>query len=341
MKLIKKFEEFVECGTGDKFAPYEVQNSTASGAFDILSGTAYSVNTYFVGLEEQLGLCDPPEIAKAAGVQQGNGEDFEKYPCFTLGCFDVTTLDMAVGMATFAAHGVRCNAIAITEVKDRYGKNLNVPSADCQRTIDLQVADSTTAVLAGVIDGPVKGRTGQAMDLGRPAAGKTGTTDSSAAVWFVGYTPDMAAAVWVGDPRGGQKYPMKGVTINGRYYSQVFGSTMPGPIWRDSLIGALEGTPETAWDLNTLNGVNAGGHGNEITATKDKCAGLEDEELIECNSASALKKYAAELAAGTYVLDPLTGQIIDVLTGQVIAETAAPASPSAAPSPSATSTKTP
>ncbi|MGA0002527.1 MAG: transglycosylase domain-containing protein [Candidatus Nanopelagicales bacterium] len=306
----KEFEEFVECETGDKFAPYEVQNSTASGAFDILSGTAYSVNTYFVGLEEQLGLCDPPDIAKAAGVQQGNGEDFEKFPCFTLGCFDVTTLDMAVGMATFAAHGIRCNAIAITEVKDRYGENLEVPSADCARTIDLQVADSTTAVLAGVIDGPVKGRTGQAMDLGRPAAGKTGTTDSSAAVWFVGYTPDMAAAVWVGDPRGGQKYPMKGVTINGRYYSQVFGSTMPGPIWRDALVGALDGTPETPWDLNTLNGVNAGGHGNEITATKDKCAGLEEEELIVCETEAATEKYAVELASGVLIIDPLTGKAI-------------------------------
>jgi membrane peptidoglycan carboxypeptidase len=306
----KKFKDFVECETGDKFAPYEVGNSTASGAFDILSGTAYSVNTYFVGLEEQLGLCDPPDIAKASGVQQGNGEDFEKFPCFTLGCFDVTTLDMAVGMATFAAHGIRCNAIAITEITDRNGKNLNVPSADCERTIDLQVADSTTAVLAGVINGPVKGRTGQAMDLGRPAAGKTGTTDSSAAVWFVGYTPDMAAAVWVGDPRGGQKYPMKGVTINGRYYSQVFGSTMPGPIWRDSLVGALEGTPETPWDLNTLNGVNAGGYGNKITATRDKCAGLEDDELIECNTKVSAKKFKKELADGTLVIDPLTGLTI-------------------------------
>lgn len=306
----KKFKDFVECETGDKFAPYEVGNSTASGAFDILSGTAYSVNTYFVGLEEQLGLCDPPDIAKASGVQQGNGEDFEKFPCFTLGCFDVTTLDMAVGMATFAAHGIRCNAIAITEITDRNGKNLNVPSADCERTIDLQVADSTTAVLAGVINGPVKGRTGQAMDLGRPAAGKTGTTDSSAAVWFVGYTPDMAAAVWVGDPRGGQKYPMKGVTINGRYYSQVFGSTLPGPIWRDSLVGALEGTPETPWDLNTLNGVNAGGYGNKITATRDKCAGLEDDELIECNTKVSAKKFKKELADGTLVIDPLTGLTI-------------------------------
>jgi hypothetical protein len=140
---------------------------------------------------------------------------------------------------------------------------------------------------------------------------------------------------------------MKGVTINGRFYSQVFGSTMPGPIWRDALVGALEGTPETAWDLNTLNGVNAGGHGNEITATKSKCAGLEDQELADCQSKSALKKYAAELAAGTYVIDPVTGQIIDPLTGQVIAETKPAVAPETTPSgspsatPSPTSTKTP
>lgn len=306
----KKFKDFVECQTGAPFAPYEVQNSTASGSFDIFSGTAYSVNTYFVGLEEQLGLCDPPAIAKAAGVQKGNGEDLEEFPCFTLGCFDVTTLDMAEAMATFAAHGIHCDPIAITEVKDRYGKNLEVPSANCKRSIDLQVADSTTAVLAGVIDGPVKGRTGQRMDLGRPAAGKTGTTDSSAAVWFVGYTPDMAAAVWVGDPRGGQKYPMKNITINGRYFSQAFGSLIPGPIWRDSLIGALEGTVETPWDLNTLNGVNAGGYGNKITATKDECAGLEKEELIECNSAKALKKYKNELEDGSMIIDPKTGKAV-------------------------------
>ena len=120
----------------------------------------------------------------------------------------------------------------------------------------------------------------------------------------------MAAAVWVGDPRGGQKYPMKRVTINGRYYSQVFGSTMPGPIWRDSLIGALEGTPKTPWDLNTLNGLNAGGTGNTITISKEKCAGLEEEELIECESAAAAEEFAAELESGAMIIDPLTGKAI-------------------------------
>jgi membrane peptidoglycan carboxypeptidase len=306
----KEFKDFKECGTGAKFAPYPVKNSTGSGAFDIFSGTAFSVNTYFVGLEEKIGLCEPLAIAKASGVQQGNGEDFAGYPCFTLGCFDVTTLDLTEGMATFAAHGMHCDSIAITSVTDRYENELEVPSANCIQKIDRQVADSTTAVLAGVVSGPLGGRTGRAMYFDRPAAGKTGTTDNSAAVWFVGYTPDMAASVWVGDPRGGQTHPMKNVRINGQYYGQVFGSTMPGPIWRDALRGALEKVPATPWNLITLNGVNAGGFGNKITASKDVCAGLEDEELIECETEQAEEKFADELESGEMIIDPLTGKAI-------------------------------
>lgn len=306
----KEFKDFKECGTGAKFAPYQVKNSTGSGAFDIFSGTAFSVNTYFVGLEEKIGLCEPLAIAKASGVQQGNGEDFAGYPCFTLGCFDVTTLDMTEGMATFAAHGLHCDSIAITAVTDRYENELEVPSANCTQKMDREVADSTTAVLAGVVDGPLGGRTGRAMYFDRPAAGKTGTTDNSAAVWFVGYTPDMAASVWVGDPRGGQTHPMKNVRINGQYYGQVFGSTMPGPIWRDALRGALENVPATRWNLNTLNGINAGGFGNKITASKEVCFGLEDEELIECETEQAEELFADELESGEMVIDPLTGKAI-------------------------------
>jgi membrane peptidoglycan carboxypeptidase len=306
----KEFKDFTECGTGAKFAPYPVKNSTGSGSFDIFSGTAFSVNTYFVGLEEKIGLCEPLAVAKASGVQQGNGEDFAGYPCFTLGCFDVTTLDLTEGMATFAAHGMHCDSIAITSVTDRYKNVLEVPSANCTQKIDREVADSTTAVLAGVVSGPLDGRTGRAMYFGRPAAGKTGTTDNSAAVWFVGYTPDMAASVWVGDPRGGQTHPMKNVRINGQYYGQVFGSTMPGPIWRDALRGALEKVPATAWNLTTLNGINPGGFGNKITASKDVCAGLEDEELIACETEQAEEKFADELESGEMIIDPLTGKAI-------------------------------
>ena len=293
----KTFKDFVECASGAKIAPYEVKNSTSSGAFNMLSGAAFSVNTYFVGLEEKIGLCGPVAAAKAAGVQQGNGEDLLPYPCFTLGCFDVTTLDMANAMATFSAHGIHCDPIAIKEVTNRYNKKLSVPLSNCKRTIDQQVADSVTAVLAGVIDGPIKGRTGASMYFGRPAAGKTGTTDSSAAVWFVGYTPDLAAAVWVGDPRGGQTHPMKNITINGRYYTQVFGSLMPGPVWKEAMSGALEGTSPTPWNLQTLNGLNAGGFGNDTGIHKGGCSGLEGPELDQCKADKAAKEAADAAAA--------------------------------------------
>ena len=105
------------------------------------------------------------------------------------------------------------------------------------------------------------------MSLDRPAAGKTGTTNESAAVWFCGFTPDVAAAVWVGDPRGGFAYPMKNVTVNGVYYSQVFGGTLPGPIWKASMEAALKGrTPKdfqlnSRWGLRPARGVQGTNYG--------------------------------------------------------------------------------
>ncbi len=118
-----------------------------------------------------------------------------------------------------------------------------MPSGNCKRVINPAVALSVSKVLTNVIDGPYRGRTGAAMSLGRPAAGKTGTTDDNAAVWFVGYTPQLATAVWVGDPAGATKYPLRNVTINGRFYSQLYGATFAGPIWKSVMQDALQGVP--------------------------------------------------------------------------------------------------
>lgn len=285
----KTFYNFRDCATGNLREPWTVQNSTSSGTFNMLQATAYSVNTYFVGLEEQTGICDPPAVAKSLGVTLGNGQDIPQLPCFTLGCFDVTTLDMAEAMATFAGHGIHCSPIAIISITDRNGQALDVPSAGCAQALDSEVADSVAAILAGVIDGPLGGRTGAQMYFDRPAAGKTGTTDNHAAVWFVGFTPDLAAAVWVGDPRGGQQFPMSNVTINGTYYSQVYGYLLPGPIWRDAMAGALKGTPKTKWNLKTLFGLNPGGYGNY--GQFGLCPNMAGEELNKCNAANNFYSY--------------------------------------------------
>jgi membrane peptidoglycan carboxypeptidase len=100
-----------------------------------------------------------------------------------------------------------------------------------------------------LLRGVMGGGTGSTFALDRESAGKTGTTDESAAVWFVGYTPELAAAVWVGDPRGGNKYPLREIEINGEYYSQVYGASLPGPIWRAAMTGALRDAPKTSFQL--------------------------------------------------------------------------------------------
>lgn len=291
----KTFYNFRDCATGNLREPWTVANSTSSGTFNMLQATAYSVNTYFVGLEEQTGICDPPAIAKSLGVTLGNGQDIPELPCFTLGCFDVTTLDMAEAMATFAGHGIHCNPIAILSITDRDGQAIDTPSPSCSQVLDEKVADSVTAILAGVIDGPLGGRTGAQMYFDRPAAGKTGTTDNHAAVWFVGFTPDLAAAVWVGDPRGGQQYPMSNVTINGTYYAQVYGYLLPGPIWRDAMAGALAGTPKTKWRLKTLFGLNAGGYDNY--GQFGLCPNMTGAELEKCNAANNFFSYFPSASA--------------------------------------------
>jgi membrane peptidoglycan carboxypeptidase len=249
------FDGFKSCSNDSPFAPYTVNNSTGAGAFNMLQGTAYSINTYFMALELRTGICKPAAIAQKLGLYRGDGTNLQRVPSFTLGTQEVTPLGMASAYAGFANHGIHCDPIAITQIVDRNGKSLPIPSANCKQVIPRNIADSVTTILSQVIDGPLPGRTGAAMSLGRPAAGKTGTVNDSAAVWFVGYTPDLATAVATYDPRGGYGYPMKDLVIGGQYFSQVFGSTLPGPIWHDAMLAALAGTPPTPFDLLPLDGL--------------------------------------------------------------------------------------
>jgi len=253
----KQFTDFKNCKTGVPFPPYRVRNSTGAGTFNMLSGTAYSINTFFMGLEQQIGQCQPADIAEAMGVRHGNGTSLDRFPSFTLGTDLVTPMGMAGAYATIANHGLRCAPLAILDIVDRNRTSVSVPTPKCTRVLDLKVADTVASILTGVVDGPLQGRTGAKMSLGRPAGGKTGTINDSAAVWFCGFTPDLAAAVWVGDPRGGQAHPMKNITIGGRYFGQVFGSSLPGPIWKEAMLGALDGTPEAQFELSTLFGLSA------------------------------------------------------------------------------------
>ena len=244
--------------------PYTVGNSTSSGNYDMFRGAAYSVNTFFVELEKRAGVCETVNAAQKLGVRYATGGDLDdiqpsgayaNVASFTLGSTEISPLTLANAYATVSAHGVYCKPRSITKLVDRDGKSLPVPGSKCKQAITRNVADGAAAVLTNVVDGTIPGRTGGAMSLGRDTTGKTGTTNEQAAVWFTGSTPDLAAAVWVGDPRGGSRHPLRNLTINGRYYPKVFGSSLPGPTWKAAMLGALKGSEPVPMELKNQWGL--------------------------------------------------------------------------------------
>jgi membrane peptidoglycan carboxypeptidase len=253
----KDFVGFTDCNgslmTGDGnggASPFTVSNSTSSGSFDMFRGAAYSVNTFFVELQRQAGLCETVDVAKRLGVRKANdGEAPTEIASFTLGSDNVSPLTMANAYATVSAHGQYCKPRVIDRVVGRDGNEIPVPAPKCKQAVSRNAADAAAAILTNVVDGSIGGRTGAPMSIGRDTTGKTGTINDNAAVWFAGSTPDLGAAVMVYDPRGAQGNPLRNLVINGRYYSQVFGSSIPGPVWKRAMQGALEDSDPVPMDL--------------------------------------------------------------------------------------------
>jgi membrane peptidoglycan carboxypeptidase len=146
----------------------------------------------------------------------------------------VTPLEMASAYGTLADAGTHATPISILKVTDKDGTVLYSAKTTAKKAIDPAVAYLTTDILKGVISSG----TGTAASIGRPAAGKTGTTQDNCDAWFVGYTPDLVASVWVG--YADAKRPM--TSIHG---IRVTGGSFPAKIWASFMKSALSGTPAT------------------------------------------------------------------------------------------------
>ena len=142
----------------------------------------------------------------------------------------VNPLEMASAYGVLATNGLYNKPIALLKIVDRDGKVLYQAKPQSKRVVDAASAYLTTNMLEDVL---VSG-TGGGMGIGRPAAGKTGTTDTYIDAWFVGYTPDLSTAVWVGDD-------------NNKPMQSMYGSGAPLSIWHEFMINALASTPRTGF----------------------------------------------------------------------------------------------
>ncbi|MFF9085985.1 transglycosylase domain-containing protein [Streptomyces sp. NPDC014991] len=237
------------------------ENESEHGPYGMKEATAKSVNTYYVQLISDIGICPVIDMAHKMGVRRADGRKVQQAPSIALGTQEMSPLTMANAYATFASRGMYCTPVAIDSITQKVGseqRSLEVPKSTCSRAMSEKTADTVSTLLKGVVEDG----TGQEAGLGsRPSAGKTGTTDERYAAWFVGYTPNMAGAVWVGDPQ--HKRRMVDITIGGVPHAKVYGGEVPGPIWRDMMSGALEGKPAPDFHLidipdDTHNGGDQG-----------------------------------------------------------------------------------
>jgi len=202
----------------------------------VLKGIEESVNSVFIQIADKIGLETAEQGALRAGMPSSTA-GLQPNLAFTLGTASPHVVDVAGAYATFAGRGVQVSPHYINKVLTRNDNIVYEYKATPVQAFSTDVADTVNFALQQV----VKFGTGRyATNLGRPAAGKTGTTDDNKSAWFTGYTPDLATSVMlIKDGPDGNPVTLHGV--GGMF--RVFGASFPTRIWTAYMKAALEGTP--------------------------------------------------------------------------------------------------
>jgi penicillin-binding protein 2D len=205
---------------------WTVSNSEGSGSgmMSLASATYASVNAVYARLAWALGIKNVARTATRMGITT----PLPNVASIALGSVNCTPYEMASAYGTLATGGVHYPATVITKVVDRRGRSIFQVQPKGTQVLKPSVAAAATDVLQGVIGQGTGSRAG----IGRPAAGKTGTSQLNRDAWFVGYTPQLVTAVWVG-------YPIERTIIVGG--SKGFGGTLAAPIWASFMKQALVG----------------------------------------------------------------------------------------------------
>jgi membrane peptidoglycan carboxypeptidase len=214
--------------------PYEVSNygNEGWGQVDLLSATQHSINTVYVPLAMKAGMDKVVDAARRAGIPESVA--MIATPSVALGVASPHVIDVTNSYATFAAQGIYSKPYMVASVTGPNKGVLYEGKAQTQEVFGKEVMADLTYALKSVVNG---GTGGAALALGRPAAGKTGTSQSNASAWFSAYTPQLAASVALF--RDSASESLNG--IGG--LTSVTGGTFPARIWTAFMKGALKGEP--------------------------------------------------------------------------------------------------
>jgi membrane peptidoglycan carboxypeptidase len=202
-------------------APWVVHGDGPGGPETVAQATVISDNAVFARLSVDVGPANTVRVAHAMGITS----PLAAVPSITLGTSSVTPLEMADAYATLADDGIHHAPQAVVEVVAASGRVLWRPATVGDRAIPAGVASTVTQVLEQVASRGTGATTAAAFPY--PRAGKTGTTENSWDVWYVGYTPQLATSVWMGDMNA--NLPMNG----------AFGEFYCAPMWAQFTAAAL------------------------------------------------------------------------------------------------------
>ncbi|QIY55703.1 penicillin-binding protein [Streptomyces sp. RPA4-5] len=232
----------VSHGRATGFAPAN-EDDRSYGPITVTEATDKSVNAVYA----QMGIDVGPAKVKATAVDLGiparTPSLASSQGAVSLGTATPSVLDMTQVYATFAHHGSHRPYTLVDKVT-KGEEEIELPEREETRAVPRAAADTTTAILRGVVDG---GTGTAAQGAGRPAAGKTGTAEEDKAAWFAGYTPELATVVAVlgQNPESAAQEPLYGAGG----LSRVNGGDYPAQIWADYTAAALEGRPVRDFDL--------------------------------------------------------------------------------------------
>ena len=214
--------------------PYIVKNygDEGWGQTDLLNATQHSINTIYVPLGMKAGLDKVVDVARRSGIPESVA--MIPTPSVSLGVASPRVIDVANSYATFAANGIYAKPYLIASVAGPNKGILYEGKAETREAFSAEVAADLTYALKSVVNG---GTGAAALSLGRPAAGKTGTSQSNASAWFSAYTPQLAASVALF--RDSASESLNG--IGG--LTSVTGGSFPARIWTAFMKGALRGEP--------------------------------------------------------------------------------------------------